>query len=382
MTTALLAHEMAKRHDVTVLTSQALNLPREIVENGVKIIRVPVLFRRKEAVANVLSMFVYVVRGMIIGRSLLGRNQYDVINTHFVLPTGPVGDALAAWSGIPNVLMVHGSDLYDPSRFISPHRHPLLRAWIRRLLRRADLVVGHSKNILDNMRRFYTPEIEGVRIPAMIQRPKVGAASRARYGCKEDDVLFVTVGRLVPRKGISQLISMMDRLRKEPVRLLILGTGPQGHLLKEETRRRQLEKQIVFMGQVEESEKFRILQMSDVFVSASQHEGFGLVFLEAMASGLPIICYDHGGQTDFLRDQETGCVVSLNNLEGFTRSCELFIRSPHLSQRIGENNKMRVEEFFLDQSALKYESVFSQVLSLRANSGLASSLSSARRSFP
>jgi len=57
---------------------------------------------------------------------------------------------------------------------------------------------------------------------------------------------------------------------------------------------------------VPEEHKFRLLRIADVFVSTSQHEGFGLVFLEAMACGLPVVCYDRGGQIDFLEDRTTG----------------------------------------------------------------------------
>ena len=67
------------------------------------------------------------------------------------------------------------------------------------------------------------------------------------------------------------------------------------------------------LGQVSDEQKYAALAISDVFVSASQHEGFGLVFLEAMAFGLPVVCYDRGGQTDFLTSGETGAVVRLND---------------------------------------------------------------------
>ncbi len=364
---ALLVQELAKRHEVTVLTSQALGLPRESVENGLRVVRVPVFFRRQEAVANLASMLAFIQMGIAGGRNLLRQDQYDLINTHFVLPTGPVGDALSRYAGIPNVLTVHGGDLYDPSKFTSPHRHPLLRAWIRRLVKRADIVVGQSTNTLENLQRFYTSEVQGVRIPLGIQRPGAGPASRGDYGFPEDEFLLVTVGRLVPRKAITQLISMMEALRHQGVRLLIVGTGPEENLLKEESRKRQLEDRIYFMGQVGEDEKFGILQMSDSYVSTSQHEGFGLVFLEAMACGLPIVCYDCGGQTDFLQDQKTGYLVSLNNLTLFTSRCELLIRNAELRKMIGENNRQCVEEYYIDRCALSYETTFDKLLQMKSS---------------
>jgi glycosyltransferase involved in cell wall biosynthesis len=160
---------------------------------------------------------------------------------------------------------------------------------------------------------------------------------------------------------------MMDDLRKEKIHLLIIGTGPQERILKDMCAKKKLEGRVIFMGKVEESEKFQILKMCDLYVSTSQHEGFGIVFLEAMASGLPVVCYDHGGQTDFLQDQETGYLVPLNNIDLFKNRCLLLIREPELRKTIGENNKHRVEEFYIDRCASKYESVFSKVLEMDKN---------------
>jgi glycosyltransferase involved in cell wall biosynthesis len=367
---ALLAEEMAKRHEVTVLTSQGLGLPPERIENGVRVLRVPVFFRKEAMAANLLSMLAYLPMGVRRGKALLAGESFDVINTHFVLPTGPVGDALARFGKIPNVLSLHGGDLYDPSKAMSPHRHPLLRAWIRRLLRRADRIVGQSTNTIENMRRFYASELKAAQIPLGIKRPKREAAFRKEYRLGEEEVLLVTVGRLVARKAVPQLISMMASMRNEKVRLLIIGTGPQERELKEACFQKGLAEKVLFLGHVEEGEKFRILQMSDLYVSTSQHEGFGLVFLEAMASGLPVVCYNHGGQTDFLEDKATGALLPLNDQAGFERACRALVLDRRLRRQIAEENLKRVEEFFIDRCAERYEAVFSEAIAAFWKKGL------------
>ncbi|UCG11816.1 MAG: glycosyltransferase family 4 protein [Deltaproteobacteria bacterium] len=364
---ALIAQEMAKHHEVTVLTSQGLGLPRENIESGVRVVRAPVFFRKQESVATLRSMLAYIPMGIRAGHELIKANHYDVINTYFVLPTGPVGNALSNSGGIPNVLTLLGGDIYDPSKFLSPHRHPVLRAAVRHLLRKADIVVGDSNDTIEKMQRYHSPETKGVWIPLGIQRPKVEPASRKRYGFEEDEVLLVTVGRLVPRKGIDQLISMMESFKGQRVHLLVIGAGPEENSLRQEALKRQLDSQVHFMGYVEENEKFRILKMSDLYVSTSQHEGFGLVFLEGMACGLPVVCYDHGGHTDFLRDQETGYIVRLNDLELFKARCQLLIENSDLRKAIGEKNKRHVEEFYIDKCALRYESIFREAVAIHAN---------------
>lgn len=361
--TSLIANELANRHDVTVLTSQAKGLPSEEVIGGVRVIRVPVFFRKQEAVASLLSMMAFIPMAIRAGKKHLRYNSYDLINTHFALPTGPVGDALARYAGIPNVLTLHGGDLYDPTKFISPHRNPILRSWIRRLLRKADGVVVNSNDTLDNVRRYYVDDINLIRIELGIRGQEVGEALRGNYGCKNGEVLLVTVGRLVARKAIDQLISVMALLNEENVRLLVLGMGPHEKALIKARNRKGLENKILFLGHVDENEKYRILKMCDIYVSTAVHEGFGLSFLEAMHCKLPVVCYERGGQNDFLKNEETGYVVSLNDLNLFKNRCELLIRNPKLREKFGENNRRIVKELCIDNCASKYENLFSSIIS-------------------
>lgn len=357
-----LAESLASKHEVTILTSQAMGLPRESEINGVRILRVPVFFRRKLAAANIPSLLTYIPMGIKSGKSLLRKETFDVINTHFAIPSGPVGDSLARFAGIPNVLSVHGGDLYDPSKFTSPHRHAILRKWISTLLRRADHVVGQSRNTVQNVQQYYTPEIQASRIPLGIKRPPKIEAHREDYGFSPDDILLVTVGRLVGRKAVDQLLENINQLDNQRVHLLVIGDGPQMPVLRELTEKLGLEDRIHFYGFTDEDEKFRLLHIADVFVTTSQHEGFGLVFLEAMAFGLPIVCYNHGGQEDFLENERTGFFVPLNNRELFIKSCRTLIQEPSLRKIISEENQSRVEDYYIEHCAAQYEALFHQVI--------------------
>ena len=206
----LLAEELAKRHEVSVLTSQGLGLPKVEVRAGVKIHRLPVFFRREYATANMPSMLAYVCQGVANGYSALSESAFDVINTHFALPSGPVGDVLSRRFGVPNVLSLHGGDLYDPSKLSSPHRNPLLRGWIRRLANNADAVVAQSSNTLGNARHYYGLQQEISTIPLGIRRPPEVTASRAELGIGADEYVMIGVGRLVARKANDQLIQMLS----------------------------------------------------------------------------------------------------------------------------------------------------------------------------
>jgi glycosyltransferase involved in cell wall biosynthesis len=360
---AALARELARSHAVTVLTSGGLGLPAEVHENGVRVLRVPVFFRRELAVANFPSMLAYLpMAGLRAWRAGL-RGQFDVVNTHFVVPTGPIGQWLADRYGIPNVLSVHGGDLYDPSKGSSPHRHALLRVVVRRLLRQADALVGQSRDTLKRVVEIYGETRAAELIPLGIERPpRIDKASREAFGLPADGFVMVTLGRVVARKAVTQLVSALHDAARPKAHLLVLGDGPESELVRRRAAECGVLDRVHLLGQVSEQRKFEALSVADVFVSSSQHEGFGLVFLEAMAFGLPIVCYDRGGQTDFLAQGRTGSVIALNDLPAFTRAIVDLHDDPVKRESIGAVNLRLVEEYFIDRCAQRYEAVYTAAI--------------------
>jgi glycosyltransferase involved in cell wall biosynthesis len=356
---AALAKQLARRHAVTVLTSRALGLPAESIEDGVRVLRVPVFARRQLAVANVASMLAYLPMGALRGWSLGRAAKFDLINTHFAVPTGPLGDFLARRFKIPNVLSVHGGDLYDPSKATSPHRHRWLRVAIRRLLTRADAVVGQSRDTLARVAEIYGVKRPTELIPLGIERPPdVIDGRREEFGLPKDAFVLVTVGRLVARKASLQLLDVVHRCERADVHLLIVGDGPEADAIRAGALRLGLTERVHLLGQVNDRRKFEALSVADVFASTSQHEGFGLVFLEAMAFGLPVVCYDRGGQVDFLRTGETGHVIPLNDVGAFTGAVIELHDQVEQRRRLGVANRQRVETYLIDRCAERYERVF------------------------
>lgn len=358
-----LARELAKRHEITVITSQGLGLPEERIEDGVRVLRVPVMGRDKKSVASMLSMASYLPLAIRAGRRLLKEQSFDIINSQFVIPTSPVGHYFAHLSKLPHVVTIHGGDVYDPSKFSSPHNHLPLRFAVRQLLKRADAVIGSSHNVIQNMRVFYGHDIYTIRIPLGINLPEEnGIADREKYGLSEDDFVFVTVGRLVSRKNIGDLIKMTNMLKHRKVHLLIMGTGPEREKLEALVAEYGIQNQVHFLGFVSDEEKPRVLRMADAYAMASTHEGFGLVFLEAMACGLPVVCYDYGGQTDFLKNDETGYVVPLGSVDRFAAACSRLIDNEELRKKMGDHNREVVKRYTIDTHARAYEDLFEEMI--------------------
>jgi glycosyltransferase involved in cell wall biosynthesis len=363
---AAMAREMARRHEVTVLTSRAGDLPAESADGKVRVVRVPVVFPRELATATLPTMAAYLPMGLWRGIALSREKAFDIINTHFVVPTGPLGHVLATRLKTPNVLSVHGGDLYDPSKRTSPHRHAFLRSAVAALLRRADAVVAQSRDTARNVGEIYGVARPLDLVPLGIERPAPGVhGRRADLGVPDDAFVMITIGRVVPRKATAQLVRVLADAGPK-AHLVVVGDGPDVPEVRHAAHLLGVADRIHFLGFVSEAEKHRALSVADVFVSTSQHEGFGLVFLEAMAFGLPIVCYDRGGQTDFLATPASGNVVPLNDLGAFTAAVRALQSAPALRTAIRSRNLAKVETFFIDRCAQAYESIFQRTLLDRA----------------
>lgn len=364
-----MAAELARRgHDITVLTSRAFGLPSDSIEDGVRVVRVPVFFRRQLAVANIPSMAAYLPMGWLRGLKLGRRKSFDVINTHFVVPSGPLGDWLSRRLDVPNVLSVHGGDLFDPSKPTSPHRHGFLRSPIRGLLTRAEAVVAQSRDTAQNVARIYGVERQVELVPLGIARPPARIRGhRSAYGIPDGAFVMATVGRMVARKATTQLVRVLAAAGRPDLYLLVIGDGPETEDVAKLATQLGVSDRVKMLGHVTERQKYSALSLSDIFVSTSQHEGFGLVFLEAMAFGLPVVCYNRGGQVDFLSTPATGAVVSLNDIESFTRAVLELHSSPERRAQIRRHNLSAVETYFIDRCARRYESIFEQAIAAHAD---------------
>jgi len=207
-------------NQVTVVTSGYKNLPYYSTENGVGVYRVPVLLRTELATATIPSMLSYLPSAFL--SYLLKTIEFDVINTHFAIPTGPLGDVISRLSHKPNILSIHGADIYDPSRF-SPNDHPVTTKFNSYLLDSANQVVAQSSNTEANAKQYYSSNFEVEVIPLAYSLFKFKPISRQDLGLDPSKKYLIGVGRLVKRKGFEYLIQALDLLKDENVELIIVG---------------------------------------------------------------------------------------------------------------------------------------------------------------
>jgi glycosyltransferase involved in cell wall biosynthesis len=235
------------------------------------------------------------------------------------------------------------------------------------MLTRADTVVAQSRDTAQNVARIYGVDRPVELVPLGIARPPTRVrAHRSAFGMPENAFVMVTVGRLVSRKSTPQLVSVLAAAKRDDIYLLVVGDGPDSVEIQRMAHELGVADRVKLLGHVSERQKYAALSLSDVFVSTSQHEGFGLVFLEAMAFGLPVVCYDRGGQVDFLSTPTTGHVIRLNDVGAFTDAVLDLYRSPERRTAIRQHNLTAVETYFIDRCARRYESLFERAIMARA----------------
>lgn len=362
----LLAEELARRHDVSVITSAYGDLPKREEREGVDIVRVPVLGRNDRNVASLRSLLSFPPAALLAGRKLLRERPYDLVHAHFAVPTGTASLPLAHAVDIPHVLTLHGGDLYDPSKRLSPHRVPGVRRAVRTVVQGSDAVVAQSEDTRRNAQTHFGIDRDIEIIPLGIRVPDHPLVRRSELGLPEDVFLAVTVGRLIPRKGLRRLLRVLARPDCAGMHLVAVGAGPDLQQLEQQARELGLAERVHFTGWVEETRKWQILRCADVYASASMHEGFGLVYLEALATGLPIIAPDQGGQTDFLVDGRTGSVIPADDDDALAAALVAARADPEWSRGVREHNLELSTRYRADACADAYERLYERVLTEHA----------------
>ena len=188
----------------TFLTSVGPDLAPQEVCDGVTIFRAPVLGRTKRSTASILSMVSFWPIGIRHGRQVTAGRSYDVVNSWFAVPSGPTGIHLARHFGSPHVLTMAGGDIYDPSKWYTPDKNPILGAAVRRVLAGSDAHVAVSNDLARRARSIYGFDgpIDVISLGAAAPRSR--PADRARnWGSTPDAIYIVAVGRLVRRKNLA-----------------------------------------------------------------------------------------------------------------------------------------------------------------------------------
>ena len=344
---------LACGYEVDCLTSWYKGLPRQEVIDGIKVYRVKVLGRKSLPTASMISLISYPFAGLWMGIKLCRKNKYSFINTHFVVPSGPLGFVLSKIFHLPNVISLHGGEIYDPTKKTSPHHFLPLRYLIRNLINKSTCTIAQSQNTRENTKKYYQTSTDISIIPLPYEPFKYTAVLRKDLGLRTDKKYCIGVGRLVKRKGFEYFIRSFKSLDRN-IEGIIIGDGPEKENLNNLAKKIGVSNRIHFVGQVSECEKFQYLALSDVYVLSSMHEGFGIVLQEAMQVGLPIVSTNFGGQVDIVKDGVNGFLIKPKDARTLANKIKLLLNNPVLHETMSSKNKREITKYNIVKVARQY----------------------------
>ncbi len=299
--------------------------------------------------------------------ALAGEVGADLVLLDPALPIGRLGPALARPYGV----ILHGAEVTIPGRL------PGTRRILAQVLRDARLVVAAGGYPADEGERAADRALPVVLVPPGVDTDRfvplddtARAAARARFGVAPESTLVVSVSRLVPRKGMDVLIRAAARLA--PVHpdldVLIGGTG------RDLDRLRRLVAEtaapVRLLGRVDDDDLPALYGCADAFTMACRNrwlgleqEGFGIVFLEAAACGIPQIAGASGGAAEAVAQDETGFVVhDPTSVAALTDALRALIVDPDLRAAMGTAARRRaVAEFSYDVLADRLRTALDEV---------------------
>jgi phosphatidylinositol alpha-mannosyltransferase len=191
----------------------------------------------------------------------------------------------------------------------------------------------------------------------------------ATYRDGVPNILFV--GRMEPRKGLIHLLRAFRKLQLDGVsaRLIVVGNGPGDREARRYVLTRHLEN-VEFLGRVSEEKKRQLFKTADVFVSpATGRESFGIVLLEAMSAGAPIICSDIHGYRAVVRRDRDGLLVPPGDAEALSDAILRVIGDPHLRAQLSRAGEERAELFSWDHVGASVEEYYGFVIRRLAGEG-------------
>lgn len=294
----------------------------------------------------------------------------DVVHFLHALPLGRLAAGVRAATGLPVTVFAHGSEVFVPARA------PFVKRVVRNVLSGADLVLAVSGYTADAVARFTKGQ---ARVQLLQPAVDVERFSLAASGSRMRDRLgvgsrFVVlfVGRLVKRKGADILIRAIAGMPRAAA--VIAGAGPEEAALKRLAEELEVSRRVVFPGAVPDAQLPQLYAAADVFCmpcvqrfGGLDTEGFGIVYLEAAACGLPCVAGACGGSAEAVRDGVTGIVLHETTPASLTATLKRLEKDESLRIVMGAAGRERAErDFAPGVMAARLEAYLAEVLNARA----------------
>jgi L-malate glycosyltransferase len=312
------------------------------------------------------GIFPFMVSEFIFSFLILTQNPVKIIHTHWLIPQGYIGAVFHRIRDVPHIATVHGSDL----NLITHHK--ILAPFGRFIICNSDAITVNSSYMRQQLETFMPDQRGKIRvIPMGIDPEKYNKEdfSDLKKAYQTSNIIL-SVGRLIDWKGTVFLIDAMPFvIREHPdTLLLIAGSGPEKDSLIRRVHELDLEKKVIFLGVVSNQDLLSFYHSADVFVlpsinKAGKTEALGVVLLEAMASGCPVIGSNVGGIPDIITDGENGFLVPEQNPRVLAEKIIYLLSDPELRAKFRCAGLSTVKtQFSWDSVSIRFSEIYHEVI--------------------
>jgi phosphatidylinositol alpha-mannosyltransferase len=293
-------------------------------------------------------------------QEMLDREQFDVL--HFHEPFVPfLSLQLLRHSNSVNIATFHAYSGWSPS-------YEFGKRMLKRFANRLHGRIAVSAAARHFIERYFPGDYKvipnGVDLKAFR-----GVPPFARWHDGTPNILYV--GRFESRKGLQYLLKAFRTVRRDGIdcRLLVAGTGPQEREVRRYIATRKLGG-VELLGRISEADKMRAFATADIFCSpATGSESFGIVLLEAMASGTAIVCSDIHGYKGVVRRGEQALLVPPKDPGALAEALGTLLRNPELRERMGQSGRERAVQFSWENITAKVDDYYGFVIRRLAAQG-------------
>lgn len=288
-----------------------------------------------------LPLFVWLYR-------MAKRENYDVVLCGKALFDGLAGYYLKKYLGIPYVVFTYAMEVETWSKNSGQRRK------LELVLKNADRVIYINEVTKRLLIKLGVAEKELVRIwpgvdDSFFEKVPEEEAQLVLGGYRITPPYVLCVARLIERKGIDGLIeafSQLDQTKFGDYQLIVVGEGPERGQLEQLIEKLWMNKSVQLVGEVPTDRLHALYQKADVFaltprVLRNDFEGFGIVYLEAAAAGLPVIGTKTGGVVEAVAHDQTGLLVEPDSIEKVQRALESLLGNSELREKLGQRGRRR-----------------------------------------
>jgi glycosyltransferase involved in cell wall biosynthesis len=304
----------------------------------------------------------------------------DLIHIHHPFVLSSVAIMYSKQLGIPKILTIHTQ--YDQyAYYVAPLPQKLTQEVIKKIVSnladKTDCIVTPSESMKALIKNYgMKNRIEvipnAIKLSTFREKNKLECLKISkRFNLKEDEKIILFVGRVATEKSIDKIIKALGIIKKHGIsktKLLIVGNGPARDELTHLVQALGVEEEVIFCGEVNYEEIRYYYKIADVFTMASASESFGIVTIEALASGLPVLAVKAPGAMDILTDGFDGLLTD-DNIEHFAKALEKIIRDPKLRERLSKGALKTSAKYSINMISERMLNLYREIIAIQKFKG-------------